>query len=477
MQKKFISNLILIVILNLLVKPLAIFGIDAGVQNRVGTEAYGLYFSLLNLSFIFNIVSDLGINNFTTRNIARYPKVMPKYFGQILGFRMVLFVFYVVLTLSTGFIAGYRGEALYFLSVLILNQLLATLIAYFRSHFGGLHLFKTDAIVSVLDRLLLILLCGSAFFMESSLGKFEIEWFIWLQTISYTVTLFIAFILLVREIGIPRLQIKRTVSYAILRQSLPFATLVLLMMLYTRSDSVLLERLHPRGAFESGIYAKGFRLLDAFYMFGMIFANLLLPLFARSLKEQYEKVLPLLRMASSLLIGGSILIAFICHFHAEQILGWIYHNELHQASQPFQLIMWGFIGMSTSLIFGSLLTANGELKLLNYFSLFGVVLNLGLNIVLIPKLGANGAAISCLITQGTMALVQFILCMMRFGYSLYELGIFKFFLFSGWMYGLHLLPFDPISSLFFMIAAGTLGLFVFKLIDLRSIVHIFRENS
>lgn len=477
MQKKFISNLILIVILNLLVKPLAIFGIDAGVQNRVGTEAYGLYFSLLNLSFIFNIISDLGINNFTTRNIARYPKVMPKYFGKILGFRMLLFILYTILTLATGFIAGYRGEALYFLLVLILNQLLATLIAYFRSHFGGLHLFKTDAVVSVLDRSLLILLCGSAFFMESSLGTFQIEWFIWLQTISYAITLLIAFTLLVCEIGMPRLEFNRAVSYAILRQSMPFATLVLLMMLYTRSDSVLLERMHPHGAFEAGIYAKGFRLLDAFYMFGMIFANLLLPLFARSLKEQKEKVLPLLRMASSLLIGGSILIAFLCHFHAEKILGWIYNNELHQASQPFQLIMWGFIGMSTSLIFGSLLTAYGELKLLNLFSAFGVLLNFGLNVFLIPVWGAVGAAFSCLITQGIMALVQLLLCMKRFGYTFGELGFHKYFLLSAWMVGLHLLPVEPFMSLLIMVSGGTAGLFLFKLIDLRSMLKTFKENS
>jgi O-antigen/teichoic acid export membrane protein len=477
MQKKFISNLIFIIILNLLVKPLAIFGIDAGVQNRVGTETYGLYFSLLNLSFIFNIVSDLGINNFTTRNIARYPLVMPKYFGQILGFRLLLFIVYTAITMTTGFIAGYRGEALYFLSVLILNQLLATLIAYFRSHFGGLHLFKTDAIVSVLDRSLLILLCGSAFFMESTLGGFRIEWFIWFQTLSYAITLLIAFTLLVREIGIPRLKFKRAVSYAILRQSLPFATLILLMMLYTRSDSVLLERLHPKGAYEAGIYAKGFRLLDAFYMFGMIFANLLLPIFARSLKEHKDKVLPLLSLSSRLLIGGSILIAFLCHFHAERILGWVYLSDLKEATRSFQLIMWGFIGMATSLIFGSLLTAGGELKLLNFFSVAGVVINVALNLILIPTWGANGAAFSCLITQGIMGLVQLIICMKRFDFSWTKLGIHSYFLFSAWMLVLHNLAVPPLASLIVMLTGGTLGLFLFKLIDLAAIIRALRDNT
>ena len=86
MQKKFVSNLILIVLLNLLVKPLAIFGIDAEVQNEVGAEQFGIYFSLLNFSFLFNILLDFGINNFTTKNVAQHPKIASKYFNSQLSF-------------------------------------------------------------------------------------------------------------------------------------------------------------------------------------------------------------------------------------------------------------------------------------------------------------------------------------------------------------------------------------------------------
>jgi hypothetical protein len=63
MQKKFFTNLTLLILLNLLVKPIAIFGIDVAVQNRVDAENYGMYFSLLNLSLLFNIFMDIGINN------------------------------------------------------------------------------------------------------------------------------------------------------------------------------------------------------------------------------------------------------------------------------------------------------------------------------------------------------------------------------------------------------------------------------
>jgi len=42
MKREFSTNLILLVAINLVVKPLYIFGIDRTVQNEVGTEVYGL---------------------------------------------------------------------------------------------------------------------------------------------------------------------------------------------------------------------------------------------------------------------------------------------------------------------------------------------------------------------------------------------------------------------------------------------------
>ena len=54
MKYKFFSNLILILLLNVVIKPLYILGIDAEIlkiteYNNPG--AYGTYFSLLNLNF------------------------------------------------------------------------------------------------------------------------------------------------------------------------------------------------------------------------------------------------------------------------------------------------------------------------------------------------------------------------------------------------------------------------------------------
>ena len=70
MKRKFVTNLALVLFLNLLVKPFWIFGIDRTVQNVVGSEGYGFYFSLFSLSLLLNIFLDFGITNFNNRSIA-----------------------------------------------------------------------------------------------------------------------------------------------------------------------------------------------------------------------------------------------------------------------------------------------------------------------------------------------------------------------------------------------------------------------
>ena len=80
MKKKFLSNLLLLVLLNILIKPFWFFGIEVAVQNRVGEEMYGLYFSLFNFAFILNILLDIGITNYNNRAVAREHDLLEREF-------------------------------------------------------------------------------------------------------------------------------------------------------------------------------------------------------------------------------------------------------------------------------------------------------------------------------------------------------------------------------------------------------------
>lgn len=477
MQKKFITNLILIVLLNLLVKPAAIFGIDATIQNRVGAEEYGLYFSLLNLSFLFNILLDLGINNFTTKQIAQFPNIASGYINKVFTIRLLLFVLYAIITFLIGFFIGYRGIELTILMLLILNQFLITLIAYFRSHFSGLHLFKTDAAISIMDRLLLIVLCINLLFFNKESHVIDIVWFVQMQTISYGLTLIMAILLLYPHVGKLNFSFNWLFSLVILKKSYRYALLVLLMMIYTRIDSVMLERIHVNGSYEAGIYAQGYRLLDAFFMFGMIFANLLLPMFSRILKHESHTVYPLLITARNLLIGGAILIAIICFSNGTVIFNVLYHHYTMKSISSFYWLMASFVSMCIILIYGTLLTANGNMQTLIKLSFTGILINIAFNLLLIPKYGALGSSISFFITQTFIACAQIYLT--HFRLFPFKFSRKQFVNFFGYLTSLFVI--SEVSKtleykLFIELLCGMLLMFIFKMIDFKNLKNIFNDN-
>jgi len=427
MQRIFFSNLMLMILLNLLIKPIALFGIDATVQNRVGPENYGLYFSLLNLSVLFNVLLDFGINNYTTKHLAQNPEEIKKYFAKVFTFRVLLFSLYSLFTFALAYFLGYSGRPLFLLGFLIINQFLMLTIAYFRSHFAGFHFFKTDAFISVLDKALLIIVGGIFLFSPIAPNYFKIEWFIWIQTFCYSTTLIIGFSVLIRHLSRPYFVWDPSFCINLIKKSWPYALLIVLMLLYTRIDGVMIERIHENGAYESGIYAQGFRLLDALYMFGMIFAGLLFPLFSKQLKQSISVVLELVKTSANLLLSGVIIIIFITYYNSAYLLGLIYDNY-NEAIAPFQFLMLGFFPICMNFIFGTLLTANGNLKVLNLISIGGIIANVLLNLILIPKYGALGAAKATFFTQLITALLQFFYCVNKFKIPMKITGGLKFVL-------------------------------------------------
>ncbi len=326
MQKRFFSSLALSLFLNLLIKPFSVLVIDVGVQRVLGNEIYGQYFVLLSLTLVFNIFLDLGINNFTTRYIAQDESNLNKHVSRVLYLRGFLFLLYTLFVLVSASLINLATEHYILLILLVLNQFLIQSVAFIRSLFSGLHLFKTDTLISVLDRALLIIIMGSALLF--SVSSITIYNFVLAQSICYLITFSLALWLIRKQLKsiLPVFDLSYIMD--ILKRSAPYALLVLLMMLYNRSDVVLLKQISSDGNYQAGIYAQGYRLLDAFYMLGMIFAGLLFPVFSRMIHQKNKDLMALVQVTGKLLIGGAISIFFIVSYNGSYILHFIYGEKI-----------------------------------------------------------------------------------------------------------------------------------------------------
>jgi O-antigen/teichoic acid export membrane protein len=264
---------------------------------------------------------------------------------------------------------------------------------------------------------------------------------------------------------------------SIIRKSLPYALLIFLMASYYRIDSILLERMLPEGKIQAGIYAHSFRLLDMLQNYGYLFALILLPMFARMLKNR-ESVEQLVHMAFVFIIIPSIMVSVASVAYGNELISLLYNEHLKLSSHVFRIIMPGFLGICSSYIFGSLLTANGNLKILNIVAGAGVLISLTLNLILIPRIGVLGSAIANLSAQVLTAIAQVIVATIIFRFKInyrlfiqlliYSSAIIMMVLFIrkiplSWFYQLVILTFTSIVLAFIM-----------KIIDLKNLYKLIR---
>ena len=422
MQNRFIKNIIFLLFLNLLVKPFWYFGIDLEVQNRLGDALYGQYLSIFNFSYLFYILLDLGITNFNSRNIASDNKMLSKHFAGLAEIKLLLGLCYAVIIFAIGYINGFReGYQLKILFWCGLNQILLSFVLFLRSNMQGLLLFKADSFLSVFDRLLAILLMALILWTGwFSLEHFNVIWFLQVQTLAYLCTMALALYLVLKHVDHLSFRINFKFLKEILAQSLPFALLVLLMSIYSRIEPFLLERLLDDQGVQAGIYGRAYRLFDAGNNISNLFAIMLLPMFTASLKNKTE-LKNLVKTSFNVMVAMTGIVMVMCVFYSQEIMQLVtrtaegeteaaYLLRVGQYAKVFPILMGSFFCLSTTYVFGTLLTANGSLKQLNLVAASGVVINILLNLIVIPRFQSVGAACTSLCVQTVTALAQYLLC-------------------------------------------------------------------
>ena len=417
MQNRFIKNILFLLFLNLLVKPFWILGIDREVQNLLGDALYGQYLSIFNFSYLFYILLDLGITNFNSRNIANDNQMLSRHFAGLAEIKLLLGVLYAVVIFAVGYLSGFNnGVQLKLLFWCGLNQILLSFVLFLRSNMQGLLLFKADSFLSVFDRvlaiLLMVLILWSGWF---PIGRFSMIWYLQAQTLAYLCTIALALFLVLKHVDHLSFKINFKYLKEILAQSLPFALLVLLMSVYSRIEPFLLDRLlGSEGKIQAGIYGRAYRLFDAGNNISNLFAIMLLPMFTATLKNKLE-LNNLVKTSFNVMVAMTGIVFVMCVFYRQDIMHLMYSSKASQAdidqyATIFPILMGSFFCLSTTYVFGTLLTANGNLKQLNLVAALGVVINILLNLIVIPKFKAEGAAYTSLCVQAVTAFAQFLIC-------------------------------------------------------------------
>lgn len=220
--------------------------------------------------------------------------------------------------------------------------------------------------------------------------------------------------------------------------------MVFLMTAYTRVDIVMIERFFVDGSAEAGRYAAAFRLLDFIQMGPILVGGLLLPMLSRSLLTQGAAE-QLAALGYKLMLGGTIPLVAALWVSRMQIMDLLYVNADQYWGTLFGILIISLLGIIVIHSFGTLLLADDQLKLL--FKIYGSTLavNLVLNVIMIPRYGAYGAALSTVATQLTAGAIQLVVIAYKY----------------------KILPSSKsIMQVFITVAATVIGVLVFSRVEL-----------
>lgn len=414
MPRSFVKNLLWLQAINWLVKPLWILWIERTVQVQLGNEWYGNYFVHFNTGLLFAVLLDAGLNSYIAREVASNGRI--KHPKRMLFFRLALSLLYILLV---SLFAWKQNLDWRITGVVILNQVLASVVLIQRSMLQGRHLFISDGFLSVADRFIAIII--SAWFLFGSSGTFTglngILVFLTAQTAGYISALFIGTYLL--RFNPLKSTPQTTDDYTLVTNEIStwrdwfsevkwYVLMALFMSIFTRIDALMIRNFSSsNGLVQAGLYAQGYRLLDAALIFSTLLSTQLLPLFSQRLSKN-DNAGSLVWGSFRLVFWVGLSVSVVAFVYGEWILQQLYKEDTREISYLiFSFLMTSFIPMASIHVFGTFVTAMGKLKSLTIAALLGMIVNASFNYWLVPKWGAAGAALVCLLTQTVFVMLCF----------------------------------------------------------------------
>lgn len=402
------------VFVNFLIKPFWVFGIDRTVQNQLGEVDYGLYFAIFNFTYLFQILLDFGFQNYNNREVAADNSKINELLPTIFSFKMMLLVLYLVLCIAIAYPLGYLSKP--FIWIILCNQILLSFTIYLRSNISAHQLFIKDALLSVLDKLLMIIFCSILIFGNLSFFKLTIFNFALAQLFAYFITFLVCLFFSLRLTNKLVFNFNFQQFKTIAMETLPYAIVYFLMTTYYRIDGVMLEKLQGvNGAYETGIYAQGYRIMESLNNIGYLLASILLPLFTYKIVNK-EDVKPILKSGFNIIFCIAVSVVVGLFYYRFEIMDLLYKSSnTVYSSEVFGYLLLNFFPVALLYVIGTLLTANKNFKTMIYTLVFAVLLNIALNFYLITNFGAKGAGQATLITQ-----IFMLIC-----YAIYSFKIFN----------------------------------------------------
>lgn len=370
-----------------------VFGLAVSILTAryIGPEGNGIIAGLAVYPSLFMTIGSLGIRQSTTYFLGKGIFSEEQIKTAITQIWMMTTIISLIVCFILMYYFSNSGSNL----LLVILALLPIPFSLFNTYNSGIFLGKND--IKTFNKInwipSLIALIGTFCFVM--LLKWEVKG---AMLASVGGPLFMFFVLLFKNKFLAFFSFKY--NWKVIKQMLSlgvvYATALFVINLNYRVDVILLDKLS--NAYELGIYSKGAAITQYLWQIPMLLSTVV---FARSAvskdnKAFSMKVAQLLRV--SFLIIGVVSVGLI--FFSEWIIVGMYGEQFRESASVLKYLLPGVLILTIFKVMNMDLAGKGKPWISMQAMIPALVVNIVMNIVLIPDLGADGAAISSTISYG-----------------------------------------------------------------------------
>lgn len=379
-----------------IVGKLASLALFAVLARRVGAAHFGVYVFALAWGEVAATPVGLGIDRYLLRRIARDRTSLDDFFMNAMALKLGRAAAVMALTVAAVLALGYRHEKALTVCLVTAGVLVETLS---RSHVSTFNAFERSELVAatvVAQRFaaaalgLALLLAGygvvavSLAFLAGSL-----------------VRLALASHLLVRRIAMPALALPRAPRRELRSRSLAYTTQDVFGLVIARADVLLLAALASSATV--GVYGAAYRLLDATSFIGVALGGAFVAMYTYLDRDSSPTIHGIFERSIKLCLLALVPIGVAFAVLAEPLARALFGPALAAAGAPLRLLAGVVVLAGTFALTSNLITSRRDPRELLRLVVVAAAVNLGLNLVLIPRLGARGAAVAMLASEVVLA--------------------------------------------------------------------------
>ena len=377
------------------------------MARYLGVEQYGIFGFAVSLTGILCILFDFGIGIHSVRHIATDYDSAPKYLGNAIPLKGLFSIFGFVVILLVLIIMKCDELTITVTLLITIEQILKKFVELMNATFQAFEEGKFQGISNTLLNVITFIFILIAIYTDLGLYGIAIGYIL-----ANTLTLIYCYYVLTKHLTKPNYELDKEFCKMITLAAIPFAATAILTSIYYSIDMVMLTNMV--GNYATGIYNATYKLIGVLTLFYGIYSAVIFPVMSKFFKNDESMLLILYEKSIKYLMLAIIPIAIATMYYSTDIINLIYGHQYDASSSVLSILIWTVCLIFISGAGNTLLNASYKEVTVTKIYAIAALFNVILNIILIPYLSYDGAAITTVLSDVLIVVIQ--------SYVIYKLG-------------------------------------------------------